>query len=377
MTIPKDFGYTDDHELLRKTARRLFSAKCAVSEIRRLADDDIGFSGELYQEMAELGWLGLVLPESVGGADLDTLSLAMVLEEMGRCLLPSPFLGSVLAALAIRRTGGDDIARRWLPDIVTGKTIATIALSEPDASWEPESVRSRAERTAGGYALSGTKTHVMWGQHAGILVAPFLENDERALFAIELPRPGVTIEPEVCIDGTRRTARITLANARVDDSARIGGDSVEALRWIHTIGFVMTAAELLGCSEAVLSITRDYANERIQFARPIGSFQAVKHPIVNVMIDLEMTRSLVVGAAAALDHEPERAEMLSRMAKASATDSCLFACDRGIQTHGGFGFTWDCDVHFYYKRALWGAATLGDGRHHRRKLAEILQDLEA
>jgi alkylation response protein AidB-like acyl-CoA dehydrogenase len=173
-------------------------------------------------------------------------------------------------------------------------------------------------------------------------------------------------------------ARVELNAARVPQEARLGeGDAAEALRRIHTAGHTLAAASLLGGGEAVLASTRDYANERVQFDRPIGAFQAVKHPLVDVMIELELSRSLSVGAATELDAGSPAAERLGRMAKAAATDAFLFACDRGVQLHGGFGFTWDCDVHFYFKRALWGAATLGDGRHHRRHLAMMLGGRES
>ncbi len=373
-----ELRYTEDHDLLRKTARRLLAERCPLLEVRKIVDAKASFDRALYREIAELGWLGLPFSAELGGAELDLLALAIVLEEMGRALVPSPLLSSVLAALAIRRAGSAAQASRWLPAILGGKSIATIGLSEPDASWEPEAVTGRAERNGDRFSLTGIKTHVMWGAEADLLVAPFLIEDQRALFALDLTLPGVRIEPEVSIDRTRHTARVVLDRVAVPADARLDGDSaIAALRAIHDTGYVLVAAELLGAGEAVLAITRDYANERVQFGRPIGAFQAVKHPLVDVMIDLEMARSLVVGAAAALDAEAREGERgagerLARMAKAAATDASLFACDRGIQLHGGFGFTWDCGVHLYYKRALWGAATLGDGRHHRRHLAQML-----
>jgi alkylation response protein AidB-like acyl-CoA dehydrogenase len=212
----------------------------------------------------------------------------------------------------------------------------------------------------------------MWAGSSALLVAPFTVDGGVALFAIPLPTDGVSIEPEVSVDGTRRTARVVFDGARVASSARLDGEGAAALATLHMRGYVMLAAEMIGAAEAMLSRTREYAIERKQFNRQIGSVQAVKHPIVDVMIAIERARSLVVGAAAALDQAPDRAENTARMAKAAATDALRFAVDRGVQLHGGYGFTWDCDAHFFFKRYLWSAATLGDATHHRKHLASAL-----
>lgn len=366
--VPEDFGFTDDHDLLRKTARRFLKEKCPIGEIRRLADDDLGYDPAVWREQVEMGWVD---PE------LDHLSTALLLEEMGRRLCPTPLFSSLVAALAIERTGSEEHKKRWLPRITSGEVLAALATTETDASWEAESVHARAEARDGGYALYGEKTHVLWGQRAGLLVAPFSLDDARALFALELPCPGVRVEPEVPVDATRRTARIAFDGARVEAENRLGDDGVDALREIHLRAAALLAAEMVGAAEAVLAMTRDYALERVQFGRPIGAFQAVKHPLVDMMISIEKARSLVYAAASAFDSGADEAETLARMAKAAAGDALSYAADRGVQLHGGFGFTWDCDVHFYFKRAMWSSATLGDARHHRRHLAERLQDLGA
>ncbi len=373
--LPEDFGYTEEHDLLRKTARRLLADRCPFGEVRRLADDPVGYEEPLWKEIAELGWLGLVMPEPLGGVDLGYLSLALLLEETGRSLLPAPLLGSVLAGAAIERSGDDEQRKRWCPAIASGEIVATCALSGLEASWEPDAVSASATRTDGGFVLSGTRTHVLWAQQANLVVSPFrLEDDSLALFAVETSSPGVTVEPEVGVDTTRRAARVVFDEARVEDSARLARGGRESWRDIFVKGYVLLAAEAVGAAQAVLSRTCEYAAERIQFGRPIGSFQAVKHPLVNVMLAVETARSLVYGAAAALDSAPDNAEIYARMAKAAATDALAFAVDRGVQLHGGYGFTWDCDVHFYFKRSLWTAAVLGDARHHRRHLADALMD---
>ena len=219
LELPDQFGFDKDMDLLRQSARRLLNERSSMDAVRNLDTDELGYDVALWKEMAELGWMGLALPESCGGAELGNLSLAIVLEEMGRRLLPGPFFNTALAGLALVDAGASDRCEA----IAAGECIATIALSEPDGSWEPEHVSATADPADGGYALRGVKTHVMWGGSANLLVAPFKVGDDVALFAVDLPRAGVTVEPEVCVDTTRRTARIRLDGARVDASARLDG----------------------------------------------------------------------------------------------------------------------------------------------------------
>jgi alkylation response protein AidB-like acyl-CoA dehydrogenase len=371
--LPTDFGFTQEHEILRDSARRFLQARCPASEVRRLGEDPVGHDPKLWKELAELGWLGLVLPEEHGGAGLGHLHLALLLEETGRALLPSPLLGCLLAGIAIREAGSPEQRARWLPAIASGETLATLALSEPTASWEPDAVEARAERAGGGFALRGRKTHVEGAASASLVVAPFREDDGGiALFAVGLPAADARIESELVVDPTRRSARIDFAGVRVDAAARLAGDGLRALRATHVRGWAALAAEMVGGADAVLEMTRGYAIERKQFDRAIGSFQAVKYPLVDTLVGVELARTHSLAAAAALDHAPETAEPRARMAKALASEVYPAAVRRGVQLHGGFGFTIDCDVQLYFKRALASRATLGDGPHHRRHLARNL-----
>jgi alkylation response protein AidB-like acyl-CoA dehydrogenase len=371
--IPIDFGFTQEHELLRDSARRFLEARCPVSEVRRLADDPLGHDPKLWRDMAELGWLGLVLPEAHGGAALGHLHLALLLEEMGRALLPSPFFGCLLAGIAIREGGSEAQRALWLPAIASGETLATLAVCEPTASWEPDAVEARAEPADGGFVLRGRKTHVEGAASASLVVAPFRERDGAvALFAVELPAANARVEREIGVDATRRAARVDFEGVRVAASARLAGDGLGALRATLLRGWAALAAEMVGGADAVLEMTRRYAIVRKQFDRPIGSFQAVKYPLVDTLVGVELARTHALAAAAALDRAPETAAPLARMAKALASEVYPAAARRGVQLHGGFGFTIDCDVQLYFKRALASRGTLGDGVHHRRHLAENL-----
>lgn len=375
MTIPTpialadDFGFTDDHDLLRKTARRWLADNSPLTAARNLVDDATGYEPDKWRQIVELGWPGLVIAETHGGAELDYLSLALLLEETGRCLLPSPLVATVLAGIAVDLAGNDDQRKHWCTAIAQGDLIATVGLSEPSNSWELDGIEATATADGSDYVLSGTKTHVMWATSADVMVAPFRVDAELALFAVDLK--DTQVSAEVSIDTTRRTGRVVLDNVRVPADRRLGSGHVAEL-WSR--GQILLAAEMVGAADEMLIRTRDYANERKQFNRQISSFQAVKHPIVNVMLAVENARSLSTVAAATLDAEPSRVGVAARMAKAAANDALAFAADRGVQFHGGYGFTWDCDAHFYFKRSLWCNATLGDSRHHRRHLAKLLLD---
>jgi alkylation response protein AidB-like acyl-CoA dehydrogenase len=373
LEVPTDFGFTEEHGLLRAETRRFLAERLPIAELRRQVDAGARLDRGLWKEIAQLGWVGLVLPEKFGGAGLGWLHLQILMEEMGRRLVPGPFLGSLLAGIAVERGAGDAQRARWLPGIASGETIATLALVEPGGAFEADAIGATADPVEGGFVLRGRKTHVVGGADAGLVVAAFREPSGRAsLFAVELPAPGVSIEDEVSIDPTRATARIAFDGVRVGRDARLEGDGATALAETLVRGCAALAAEQVGGAESVLQITRQYAIDRKQFDRQIGFFQAVKYPIVDMMCGVEGARSLACGAAAALDAGTPSAEVHARMAKAFAGDVFANAVRKGVQLHGGYGFTWDCDVHFYFRRALWTRPMLGDAIHHRRRLGEVL-----
>jgi alkylation response protein AidB-like acyl-CoA dehydrogenase len=345
-----------------------------MGEIRRLAEDGVGFDRALFADIAKLGWIGLTAPSDVGGLGLDALHLALLMEEMGRVLLPSPYFASLLALFAIEEAGSAAQRTSLLPAVIRGERIATVALSEPSGSFDLGNPSTTAERVGDGFVLRGAKTHVLFGSAADLCVIPCREPGGVALFAVDLPVQSARVEAEKPLDTTRRMSRVTLDGVRVAASARLAGDAAKALVSLEVFGAMVLAAEMVGGIERTLGLTRDYAATRLQFGRPIGAFQAVKHPIVDMMISCEHARSLALGAAVARATDPRRAEALARGAKAHAGDAFLFAAKKGVQLHGGFGFTWDCDVHFYFKRALWSRVTLGDGGFHRRHIARMLLD---
>jgi alkylation response protein AidB-like acyl-CoA dehydrogenase len=368
--IPADFGFKEEHEVLRESARRFLAERCPISEVRRLAESTRAHDPALWKEIAQLGWLGLVLPEAHGGAGLGHLHLALLLEETGRRLLPAPVFAALLAGFALESAGSPTQRARLEPAIASGDLLATFALCDAGGGWEATEIEATAVARDGGFALRGIKPFVVAGAEAGLVIAPFRERGgELALFAVELPARGVRVESEIGVDPTRKGARLLFEDAFVPAATRLERSGAAALHRVHVRGFAALAAEMVGGAESALLMTRDYAIARKQFDRQIGAFQAVKHPIVDVMIGVELARTHALAAAAALDHEPDSAEVPARMAKAIASDVYPAAVRKAVQLHGGYGFTWDCDAHFYFKRALWSRAMLGDGAYHRRFLA--------
>ncbi len=373
--IPRDFGFSEEHDLLRDAARRFLEERVPLAEVRRLLDDPRGHDPAVWKEMGALGWTGLGLPEAVGGAGMGALHQALLFEELGRALAPGPLFATTLAGLALAAAGDRAQQERWLAPVASGEQVATLAHAEADGSWEPEHVTAMAEEGRDGWTLHGVKAFVPSLAEADLLVAPFRcggPGGPVALFTLPLPLAGARLESEVPVDPTRPTGRLVLDGVRVGAEARLAGNGEAALREVLLRGAALLAAEMVGGAERVLMTTVEYARTRVQFDHPIGGFQAVKHPLVDVMIAVETARSHAYAAAAAFDADPATAEVPARMAKAAAGETYNDAVRRGVQLHGGYGFTWDCDVHLYFKRALYSRAALGDAIHHRRHLARAL-----
>ncbi|HXQ22469.1 MAG TPA: acyl-CoA dehydrogenase [Candidatus Acidoferrales bacterium] len=363
--------YTEDHALLRDEVRRWLAKRSPIATVRRLTEDARGDDPAAWKELAELGWLGLVIPETYGGSGLGLTHLTVLLEEAGRHLLPSPLLAAALAAVVIARGGSDAQRLRFLPRLAAGDLVATLAHVEPSGAWHPR--ETTVTRAAG--RLSGEKRQVWAAATADLFIVPFRDAGAETparLALVEATAAGIHIIPEIGLDRTRRSGRLILQDVAVADTAilTVGGDEIFA----HLLPRACTAlaAEMAGGADALLAMTAAYATTRVQFGRPIGSFQAVKHPLVNVLIGVEHARSLVYAASAALDAGAPDAELLARMAKAHAGDTYVFAASRAVQFHGGFGFTIDCDAHFYLKRAQASRPAFGDAAHHRRWIGDYV-----
>ena len=368
--MPVRLRYDEEHALLRDEARRWLAERVTPAELRRLAQDARGDAPAWWKQLGELGWTGLTVPEKCGGAGFGAVHLAVVAEETGRKLLPSPLLPTLLAAKLIDLAASAAQRERFLPRIARGEAIASVAHVEASGAWQAGATTCVLE--AG--RLRGAKAHVWAAPMAQLFVVPARERASGALrlVVVEANVAGVRVEGDVALDPSRRQGQV-----RFDDAAceSLAGDGAEAA-WTAWQAWAQTAlaAEMAGGADAALLMTAAYAQTRVQFDRPIGSFQAIKHPLVNVLIAIEQLRSLVYAAASALDAGEPEAALLARMAKAAASDAYPFACSRAVQFHGGYGFTEDCDAHLYLRRALASRPVFGDAREQRAAIASALLD---
>jgi alkylation response protein AidB-like acyl-CoA dehydrogenase len=373
-----DFGFSEEQEMLRQSARALLEKECPSSMVRKLMEDERGFDPALWKKMAELGWLGLVIPDQYGGSGLSYVDLVLIMEEMGRVVLPSPFMWTVMVAEAIKRAGNNNHKSSLLPKIAAGELIATVAYLEPAAAWNPDGIAMTARSTGAGYVLDGTKVFVNDGHVADcILVAARTgESGERGitLFALDSKRAGVTITRLITMDQTRKLAEVKFNGVKADAGDVVGdpGNGWKTLTEIIDRGKVMMAGEMMGGAQKVLEMTVDYAKVRVQFGRPIGSFQAVQHKCANMMIDVEGARSAAYYASWAVSNEVAEASLAAALAKAAASDAFRRVSADGIQLHGGIGFTWDHDMHLYFKRAKSSEFTFGDANWNRELVAQAI-----
>lgn len=362
--------------MLRDSARNLLEKQCPTTVVRRLMEDERGYDPALWKQMAELGWTGLVIPEEYGGSGLSYIDLVLVLEEMGRVVLPSPFLWTVMVAEALKRAGSEAQKKTLLPKIATGELIATLAWLEPSAAWDAGSIAMAARTSGGGFRIDGVKLFVNDAQEANcFLVAARTGGSGEeglTLFAIERDRPGIAVNALKTMDQTRRLYEVKFNNVAATAGDVVGtiGQGWKTLSTVLDRGKVMLAAEMIGGAQRVLDMTVEYAKIRVQFGRPIGSFQAVQHKCANMMVDVEGARSAVYYAAWAVSNDVAEAPIAAAVAKAAASDAYRRVSAEGIQCHGGIGFTWDHDLHLYFKRAKSSEFTFGDATYNRELIAQ-------
>jgi len=357
-----DFSFSADQQLLRNSARAFLDEHSKPAHVRALWDDARGESEALWKEMAQLGWLGLALPEDVGGSALGLAETAILQEELGRAACPSPYLSTVLAAMAIDRFGGPAQKSRWLPAIASGRARATAALLERPLDWSAEAIATRAEERGGKVVLSGIKQFVPWAHVADVILVPARTAGTLAVYVLEPSAPGVSITPLTGMDPGTRLAQLTLDGAAVAAEARLPAD---ALPFLLLRGAVGAAAEMLGASRRCLEMAVDYAKVREQFGQPIGSFQAIRHKCAEMLLEVENSHSATYYAAWALDTGAEDGALAASVAKSYVNDAARRVCGDAIQVHGGIGFTWEFDLHLYFKRAKALEPLYGDAEHHR------------
>lgn len=377
---PRDFGFGEDEAMLRDLACKLLDEQMPVEKLRRLvaeAPEPIYDEGQrprwdegLWKEIVELGWTGLAVAESDGGADISLVGIAGLVEELGRHALPSPLVPTLSATLVLRAARGH-VARGLMARIAEGAT-ASLAVTDERGSWDPVDAPLAAQQEGSDLVLSGTAHFVQDAFKADLLLASARLGDELVLCAVETNAAGLRLDSDHIHDLTRDQATAHFDGVRVGEAAIVSRSAEPVLRAAWPGLLVLVAADLCGTSEWQLQTTVEYAKQRKQFDREIGFFQAVKHPLVNAMVEIDHARSLLYHAACEIDVGSEHSENAARMAKSAASDAGAFISDRSVQLHGGIGFTWECDVHVFFKRSMHNQALLGDGVHHRRKLADSL-----
>src|SRR5213083_3015314 len=335
--------------------------------VRLLWDDPRGESEATWKEMAQLGWLGLSLPEAYGGSALGMVESAILLEEMGRAACPGPYFPTVLAARAIEEAGSDAQKKRWLSAIATGDARATVAFLDADLDWGPDATQTRAQTTAKGWALSGRKQFVPWAHVADVLLVPARTPDGLTLFLVDPAAAGLTLEPAQVMDGTTRLVTVTLDATPVGGDAVLGapGQADALLAGLLRRGAVGAAAEMLGAARRCLDMAVGYAKVREQFGQPIGSFQAIRHKCAEMLLEVENSHSATYYAAWALASGADDGALAASVAKSYVSDASRKVCGDAIQVHGGIGFTWEYDLHLYFKRAKALEPLYGDAEHHR------------
>jgi len=340
---------------LRDQAMRFCADKSPISRVRALIQDEPGFDPDVWTEMADLGWLGIAIPEDQGGLGLELADLVPIVEAMGKHLMSAPFVSTNLAAQAILTGGTEAQKTEWLPKLASG-TIATVALFEPSGAWDLDEVAGT------------TKTFVMDLGAAEIVVTTVRHEGETRLALI--PRDRIEARRETIIDETKRS--YTFDVPPFDASDLMPVDLTAAtLERIELVANLLQAAELSGAAAACVDYTVDYLKTRKQFGKLIGAYQALKHPTVDAFLEAENARSLLYAAATHCEKQGD-GEIAVRMANAKAEGALAYAADRSIQFHGGFGFTYDCDAQLYRRKAMFAASQFGDAAFHRARLAELL-----
>ncbi len=362
-----DFAFTSDQQLLKNSARAFLDEHCKPASVRLLWDDPRGESEAMWKEMAQLGWLGLALPEAHGGSDLGMVETALLLEELGRASYPGPYLPTMLVAMAIDQAGTDAQKSRWLPAVCAGGARASVALLDGELSWAPDALAARAEESGNGWKLSGTKPFVAWAHVADVILVPARAPEGITLFLVDPAAAGFKQTPVTGMDLATRWVNLGLDGVSVGADAVLGapGKGQPLLEALLRMGAVGAAAEMLGAARRCLDMAVDYAKVREQFGQPIGSFQAIRHKCAEMLLEVENSHAAVYYAAWALDAKADDADLAASVAKAYVGDSARKVCGEAIQVHGGIGFTWEYDLHLYFKRAKALEVQYGDADYHR------------
>ncbi|WP_020120450.1 acyl-CoA dehydrogenase family protein [Streptomyces canus] len=365
-----DFAFSEEQEELGRTVRAFLADTSPETETRRLMETPEGFDRALWLRMGtELGLQGLAVPEEYGGAGCGPVEVGVVMEEMGRALVCAPFLSSaVLATTTLLRCADEDARKRLLPGLASGELVGTLALTEDSARWDAAGVRLTARESQGSWLLTGHKMFVLDGATADVVLTVARTADGIGVFCVEGDAAGLTRAPLPTMDPTRRQARLDYQDVPAT-RLRTHGDGWDLVSEVLDRAAVSLAAEQVGVASRALDMAVEYAKLRHQFGRPIGSFQAVKHLLADVLLEVESARAAANYALLASENEDPELPAVASLAKAFCSDACVQATQENIQVHGGIGFTWEHPAHLYLKRAKTSQLLFGDPAYHRELLA--------
>jgi len=367
---------------IAKEARRFLDKECPTDYAREMYDDERGFTDDIWTKMVDMDWMRVRIPEPYGGMGMDQIDLTVVLEEMGRAVLPGPFFSTVLlAAEAIMEAGSDSQKERYLSGIAAGEIRGTLALHEPDGGADLGFIQMEARADGDGFVLEGTKLSVPDAHVADFLVCAARTkagNDPArgiTLFLVDLSTDGVSVSLLPTMDGTRKLCAVDFKGVRVSPEAVLGEPHKgwEPLRRVLQRAQVGLCAESVGSAQRAMEIATEYAKIRVQFDQPIGAFQAIKHRCAQMYVEVESSRSISYWAAWAQDYgDPKEAALAASVAKAYCSEAFTHVSTGVIQVLGGTGFAWENDAHLYLKRAKANEQALGDPNYHREQVVQLL-----
>jgi alkylation response protein AidB-like acyl-CoA dehydrogenase len=359
------FGLSDSQRLLQDSARKFFAAECPMAQVRHLMETDTAYDGALWSKMAEQGFTGIIFPEEYDGAGLGMVELILLMEEAGRALLPGPFFSTVvLAGSVLTAIGTPEQKKKYLAPICRGERRSTVAILESSASWELASVQISAVNGK----LNGEKLFVPDAAVADFIIVV----SRNGVFAVDADAPGIHVEQMSAMDLTRKLYSVRFENTPAEKLGDTAG-----LQKALDVSAAALAAEMVGGMQRTLDITVEYAKTRKQFGKPIGIFQAVQHQCADMYLETESSRSAAYYAAWTLEENAPDAVLAVSIAKMYASDAARAVGNRGIQVHGGMGFTWENDLHLYYRRAKASETMFGDATFHRERIARLAIDSAA
>jgi alkylation response protein AidB-like acyl-CoA dehydrogenase len=365
-----NFAFTEEQEQLRQFVRSFLQDKSSESAVREQMETERGYDAAVWKQMADqLGLQSLIVPEEYGGQGFSFVELGVVLEEMGRALLCAPYFSGVLATTALVHAGDEAAKKAHLPGIASGETIATLAFTEESGKWDESGITMEASASGDGHSLSGVKSFVIDGHTADLIIVAARTGAGVSLFAVAGDAGGLTREALSTMDQTRKQAKLTFDNT---PATLIGteGEGWNVLSTVLDLAAVALAAEQVGGAQYVLEMAVQYAKDRVQFGRPIGSFQAIKHKCADMLLEVESAKSAAyygLWCAAELNDE---LPSVASLAKAYCSEAYFHAAAENIQIHGGIGFTWEHPAHLYFKRAKSSELLFGDPAYHRELLAQ-------